>query len=65
MYVFGKISIQLVVWDLKGEEGNSHGDGKVRLGKQMLAGPGRDSGIQKGVLRDFAVFLPAYLLSSH
>ena len=34
----------MVVWDFKGEEGNSHEDGKQRFGKQMFSGSCRDNG---------------------
>ena len=39
----------LVVWDFKGEEGNSHGDGKANVGKQMFSGLCRNSGTQGGL----------------
>ena len=53
----------VVVWDFKGKEGNSHGDRKLIFGKQMLAGPGRDRGVQKGILTDLDKFLPVHTSS--
>ena len=46
-----------VVWNFKGEGGNSHGDGKQTFGKQMLAGPGQESGIE----RTFFFFLQSFI----
>ena len=33
-----------MVWDLKGEEGSSHGDGKANVCKQVFAGPAETVG---------------------
>ena len=40
-----KENVGVVVWDFKGEEGNSEIE-KQMSGKQMFAGPCRDSGTQ-------------------
>ena len=39
----------IMVWDFKGEEGKSHGDGKQMFGQQIFDGPGRNSGTQSGL----------------
>ena len=39
----------LVIWDFKGEEGNSHGHGKANVGKQMFSGLCRNSVTQAGL----------------
>ena len=39
--------------------------GKQMFGKQMFAGPCRVSGTQRGILIDFARFLPVYTPGSY
>ena len=55
----------VVVWDFKGEEGNSHKDEKQMFGKQMFAWPRLRQWTQRGILTDFARFLPVSIPSSH
>ena len=39
-----KEPVGVVIWDLKGEEGSSHGDGEASVCKQVFAGPAETGG---------------------
>lgn len=39
----------VVIQDFRGEEGNSHGDGKQMFGKEMFPRPCKDNGTQRNL----------------
>ena len=57
-----------MVWGLKGQDGNSHGDGKVNVwqknvGWAIFSGPHREDLEQMGLARFFSSYHTQFLLN--